>query len=337
MLAFGFVVLADYPGSGRPWPVRCTTCGKESSPTLRNLTAGHGCRWCAHPRGVCRLDGCDGRVRGQGLCSSHYDRLRLHGDPTVVKRVHAYAADAVCAIDGCDSPPASRGWCSAHWQRWRDHGNPLGGGRAPRVRRVEDHDDGTRTCLDCGERKPLKDYPTDRNATAGRRANCKPCHTARAKEWYAANREEHLPRQRARYSRDIERIRERDLVRYERDKEKRIELVAEAGHRRRARLRGLPADTGITLTALRKRDGDLCHYCRVVMDFTRPKDRSYRPDRATVEHVLPLARGGFHVWENVVLACRRCNTRKNARTYQQWQDQEKAAAVAAAPVEEVPT
>jgi 5-methylcytosine-specific restriction endonuclease McrA len=34
---------------------------------------------------------------------------------------------------------------------------------------------------------------------------------------------------------------------------------------------------------------------------------------ATVDHVLPRSRGGRHVWENVVSACRRCNHVKGDR------------------------
>jgi 5-methylcytosine-specific restriction endonuclease McrA len=48
------------------------------------------------------------------------------------------------------------------------------------------------------------------------------------------------------------------------------------------------------------RDGHQCQYC----------------DRAAenVDHVIPRSRGGAHEWENVVAACRRCNSRKKDRT-----------------------
>lgn len=44
------------------------------------------------------------------------------------------------------------------------------------------------------------------------------------------------------------------------------------------------------------RDGQRCQYCDAPAD--------------SIDHVLPRSRGGRHVWENVVAACRRCNTRK---------------------------
>jgi 5-methylcytosine-specific restriction endonuclease McrA len=33
----------------------------------------------------------------------------------------------------------------------------------------------------------------------------------------------------------------------------------------------------------------------------------------SIDHVVPRSRGGQHVWENVVAACRRCNTSKRDR------------------------
>ena len=33
-----------------------------------------------------------------------------------------------------------------------------------------------------------------------------------------------------------------------------------------------------------------------------------------LDHVIPRSRGGQHIWENVVAACRRCNAKKENRT-----------------------
>lgn len=47
------------------------------------------------------------------------------------------------------------------------------------------------------------------------------------------------------------------------------------------------------------RDGGRCQYCGDPAD--------------SIDHVVPRARGGRHVWENVVAACRPCNVRKRDR------------------------
>jgi 5-methylcytosine-specific restriction endonuclease McrA len=46
-----------------------------------------------------------------------------------------------------------------------------------------------------------------------------------------------------------------------------------------------------------KRDGHKCQYC----GSTR---------RLTIDHVIPRSRGGKDTWENLVVACSTCNTRK---------------------------
>ncbi len=48
------------------------------------------------------------------------------------------------------------------------------------------------------------------------------------------------------------------------------------------------------------RDDYTCQYCGVPAE--------------NVDHVHPRSRGGAHEWENVVAACRRCNSRKKDRT-----------------------
>ena len=47
------------------------------------------------------------------------------------------------------------------------------------------------------------------------------------------------------------------------------------------------------------RDGHRCQYCG--------------NNAENIDHVVPRSRGGGHVWENVVAACRPCNARKEDR------------------------
>src|SRR5688500_2139111 len=52
----------------------------------------------------------------------------------------------------------------------------------------------------------------------------------------------------------------------------------------------------LNLRAVLARDGGECQYCG---------DKA-----ASIDHVVPRARGGTQVWENVVAACLRCNGKK---------------------------
>lgn len=186
-------------------------------------------------------------------------------------------------------------------------------------RRIEDHPDGTRTCTSCGGRFPLAtSFDIDKGGTLGRRAHCKPCRSERMKAWYQANRERQAARAQARRDADPDRHRKQDLERYYRSKPKRLALVEAHGHKRRALKAQSSAVDGITKTALRKIHGDECCYCGVTMDFGPSKGRGFVPDRATIEHIVALTRGGAHDWDNVTLCCRRCNQRKGARTAEQY-------------------
>lgn len=233
-----------------------------------------------------------------------------------------------CTVEGCPLPVHVKrlSLCRPHYARRRRYGDPLGGGpmrerdkvRSPRP--VQDHDDGTRTCSECKGRKPLSEFPKDKNGTAGHRSHCKPCHSARQTVRYNADPERHRARMRSmRLDHRAEAVRASDRARYERDKPKRLALVTEAGHRRRARLASVASDCGITLKALAARHGTRCCYCWCETDLTPAKGREFRPNKATVEHLDPISRGGTHTWDNVRIACWQCNVDKNAKTYEDWQ------------------
>lgn len=274
--------------------------------------------------GTCTVVGCERtvRVKSRGWCTLHYDRWRATGETGTaeLKRVATYAG-VECSIEDCSGPATNRGWCDRHYQRWTKHGDPLAGNPSPTVLRALDHEDGTRTCCICGARQALELYDQDQNASLGRRSRCKPCRSDQMKKWYADNQERQASRQRARFDADPDKHRQWDRERYERDREKRLLIAYVAVDRRRARQAGVEFDKSVTRVNLRRQYGDQCFYCQVDMTFTATKrGTGLRPDNlATVEHVHPISLGGPHTWENVVLACWRCNISKGGRTTSEWQ------------------
>lgn len=255
---------------------------------------------------VCAWDGCVRAARHRGRCPTHY--RELCGIERGLK----------CGVDGCTKPYHQSGYCSSHHQRNRKHGDPLLGGKPPKVTRAQDHEDGTRTCSECQVRLPLTDFCADKRATLGRRANCKSCVKARSRASYYVNPENRSARVRRYRRENVDDIRAKDSIRYERDKPRRIELATEAVHRRRALMQSTKLLPGITIRALRVKHGDLCCYCSVTMTFEPSRDRRFIPDKATLEHVVPLSRGGLHDWENTRLACWQCNVRKNNKLTTEW-------------------
>lgn len=72
---------------------------------------------------------------------------------------------------------------------------------------------------------------------------------------------------------------------------------------REARIRGAGEIEEIGIQELMERDGFLCGLC------CSPVERR----NASIDHILPVARGGSHTWRNVQLAHLRCNQVKGAR------------------------
>lgn len=58
----------------------------------------------------------------------------------------------------------------------------------------------------------------------------------------------------------------------------------------------------LTKKNILKRDENCCQYCG-----------SHHSD-LTIDHIIPRSRGGTDSWENLVAACKTCNSRKGSRT-----------------------
>ncbi len=63
----------------------------------------------------------------------------------------------------------------------------------------------------------------------------------------------------------------------------------------------VPYHAGMALNrrAVFMRDGGRCQYCDAAAE--------------SIDHVIPRSKGGTHTWENLVAACRSCNSRKRDR------------------------
>lgn len=59
------------------------------------------------------------------------------------------------------------------------------------------------------------------------------------------------------------------------------------------------ARVALSRRAVFARDGHRCQYCGSTAE--------------NIDHVVPRSRGGTHTWDNVVAACRRCNSHKEDR------------------------
>lgn len=71
-----------------------------------------------------------------------------------------------------------------------------------------------------------------------------------------------------------------------------------------ARVRGKRRAVKFSRINVATRDEFRCQYCAVRLPLSK----------LTYDHVVPRAQGGRTVWENIVMACYRCNERKANRT-----------------------
>lgn len=193
----------------------------------------------------------------------------------------------MCSVKSCDRPVDDAGFCHAHYMRIWYTGDVRES--VPLVERgiyVED-EQGRIQCTKCERMLPPSRYGVNRNNARGLSRHCKDCEIVRKRAIKEANPEKWAGQAIARY------------------------------HVRRARrMQNGPVDD-IALDDLRARLGDACAYCGTAMSFELM--RTYDPTRASIEHVIPLARGGTHSFDNVVLACMACNLSKNSRLLDEWE------------------
>lgn len=84
---------------------------------------------------------------------------------------------------------------------------------------------------------------------------------------------------------------------------------------RRARLRGVHVEE-VRPFEVFARDGWRCQLCGCPTPKRLLGTRSRR--KPTIDHIVPISKGGPHSYANVQCACAQCNMRKNARTKGQF-------------------
>ncbi len=60
----------------------------------------------------------------------------------------------------------------------------------------------------------------------------------------------------------------------------------------------------------RKRSSGLCYYC----------GKKFPPKELTMDHIIPIARGGKSVKTNLVPCCKECNSKKRYMLPMEWKE-----------------
>ena len=177
-------------------------------------------------------------------------------------------------------------------------------------------DDGVKRCSSCGEEKPLDAF-RDRTRR-GRRSECRDCERERNRRYRAANAEKIRERQRRYHAQNAEKERERSR-RYHaqnaekiRESKRRYLATPEARALRAAqaaRSRGAIVVEIFDPYEIFERDGWRCWICRGAVDRQHAGIRGR--GEPTLDHIVPCKFGGAHSRENVRLAHRDCNVRRD--------------------------
>ena len=60
----------------------------------------------------------------------------------------------------------------------------------------------------------------------------------------------------------------------------------------------------------------LCPYCGIKM----LEKSATKGELKSLDHLIPISKGGLHAVHNVVICCHRCNTKKNNKSFPEWLD-----------------
>jgi 5-methylcytosine-specific restriction endonuclease McrA len=155
-----------------------------------------------------------------------------------------------------------------------------------------------KTCSRCKAEKPLDEFHNNKGSKDGKTTRCKPCAIDAAREWAKANPEKVRARCREIARRNKHKYKER-LRNWRKTNPEAARLQNRiCSSRRRARLRQVPA----TLTQqewleILEQYGHRCLKCGTT-------------ERLTIDHVIPISKGGSHTKDNVQPLCQHCNYTK---------------------------
>ena len=170
-------------------------------------------------------------------------------------------------------------------------------------------------CTECGLMKSVSEFSRNIAHADGLQSQCKVCcaaysrqyrntHgreiTAQREVYYEANREKELARRKRYY----EAHREEGTACMKRWREVNPEKHAAQTQRRRARKAGAtvePFDERLVW----ERDGRECAYCGST-------------ENLTLDHIVPLAKGGAHSPDNLCVLCKSCNSSKGMKNLGEW-------------------
>ena len=282
-------------------PPPATTCkleGCDRPVNSKGICSMHVKRWKKHGsyekrslRNTCKVEECGLGAYGRGYCRKHYQRVRHHGTPDLLPK-----GRKVCVIEGCDEFRVGRGWCIKHYTRWQRNGDP-------EYRLAGEVVNGRRICPRCGEDCLLSEFYNDRTVY------CRRCSRARAREYQSQNR-----RLAPRKNLTCFTCR-KDFLGTKRNRTYCSRECLEKGRHERNYPNVLKRQLRFSVAKkehfqridIFERDNWTCGICNEQIDSSRKRPDPLSP---SIDHIIPISRGGDHTRENVQAAHLGCNVSK---------------------------
>lgn len=158
----------------------------------------------------------------------------------------------------------------------------------------------SKACTKCGEIKKLTEFYKDSRYRSGHRTQCKACDAIKAKKWKMANSERWDSYMRSWRSQNKEKTTQ-NLVDWRNQNRKRLH---EQLHRRRVRLQ-----KG-SIYVISKKDLKRLYSSKCVSCGSA--------ERISLDHIIPISRGGRHSIGNLQPMCPSCNSSKRDKFMVEW-------------------
>jgi 5-methylcytosine-specific restriction endonuclease McrA len=140
------------------------------------------------------------------------------------------------------------------------------------------------------------------------KSKCGDCRRENDRRWYERNADKANENARQ-WSRDNPERRREAARRWHQENIAKVRDYVIVSETRRRLQPGAAFDKTVTPAAVLDRLGHACHWCDI-QTIKRDGVRFNHPHYPTIDHLVPLSKGGAHTWANVVVACRGCNHEK---------------------------
>jgi 5-methylcytosine-specific restriction endonuclease McrA len=160
-----------------------------------------------------------------------------------------------------------------------------------------------KVCKKCNQEKPDALFALSNKTKSGLSSRCRSCESTRYKEFYAKQKDRILNTNREYRENNYERRLEIERTSRAKNKEKHRPAK---NARQSIRNRTLAQTPYLILDKeLRRIYNSPCFMCGC-------------KENQSLDHVIPISRGGSHSVGNIMTLCRNCNASKHARTITEW-------------------